>query len=112
MTATEPSPAPQPIAQGRPFLCQRCNKTLGFRCTGGLRTPAITLRPRQFFVCNNCRYEYRSVALAFAEMDATERKKADEEKKAAEAAKAAAIAEQRKELQAKAQESAKKGKPR
>lgn len=112
MTAVEPTPAPQPIAQGRPFLCQRCNKTLGFRCTGGLRTPAITLRPRQFFVCNNCRYEYRSVALAFAEQDAAEKKAADDKKKAEEAARTAAINEQRKELQAKSQEAAKKGKPR
>lgn len=57
---------------GRPFPCFRCNKQLGFRCTGGLRTSTVTLHPRQSFTCNNCKWFYKNVNYAFAEQDAND----------------------------------------
>lgn len=100
------------VMQGRPFQCHRCNDVLGFRVTAGLRTPHVTLLPRQTFKCNRCGWIFKSVAIAFAEQDAAERDKAEKEKKAKEAAAAAALAEQRQALQTTKQEAAKKGKPK
>lgn len=100
----------QPI--GRPHNCFRCNRFLGFRTTAGLKTETVILHPKQSFSCVKCKWRFESVSLAFAEVDAAEKKIADE-KAAAEKAKKAAedkAASEKAAAEEKAKQQAQKGK--